>query len=96
MTKTAEVFNPATNTWSAAAPMNDFHGASSSLANSDRVPVLSANPYTFEWLPTACSPHCGEVLVAGNNPRGTVELYTPTCPPRTTSAQLRCQRVFTR
>ncbi|MDQ3973077.1 MAG: hypothetical protein M3276_01835 [Actinomycetota bacterium] len=76
----AELFNPATGQWTAAAEMNDEHGSSSSLANSDRAVVLSSNPWRFEARPGGCAPNCGKVLVAGNSPTGTVELYTPTCP----------------
>ncbi len=78
--RTAELYNPATGRWSAAAMMHDEHGSSSSLSNSDPAVVLSSNPWRFKARPDACAPNCGKVMVAGNSPNGTVELYTPTCP----------------
>ena len=77
---TAEVFNPATGLWAPAGMMNDEHGSSSSLSNSQQAVVLSSSPWKLELKPEACAPNCGKALVAGNSPTGTVELYTSSCP----------------
>lgn len=90
-TRTAELYDPRSGLWGPASDMNDEHGSSSSLANSSEAVVLSSNPFTFEAHPGACGANCGKVLVAGNSPTGSVELYTPTCP--TTPPPPRPQRL---
>ena len=76
----AEVYDPATGSWSSAGAMSSEHGSSSSLANSDQAVVLSSNPWSLAYAPNVCGGNCGKVLVVGNSPTGATELYTPTCP----------------
>ncbi len=91
-TRTAELYDPVSRQWTSAAEMHGEHGSSGSLSNSDQAVVLSSSPWRLEFRPNRCAPNCGKVLVAGNNPEGWAELYTPTCPssmPRPPQ-QLRC------
>ena len=74
--RNTDEYDPATNTWTPQAPMNDTHASSSSLANSYRAIVLSASPTSYVADPYVCGRNCGKVLVAGNSPTGTSELYT--------------------
>ncbi|MDQ4069441.1 MAG: hypothetical protein M3203_08225 [Actinomycetota bacterium] len=67
---TAEVFDPATRTWSSAGTLPRPHGSSSSLGNSTRMVVLLGDP-------SECGQNCGKVLLVGDNPTGAAELYTP-------------------
>ncbi len=69
-------YDPATNTWSSHAPMNDVHATGSSLSNSYRAVVLSASPTAYVADPYVCGRNCGKVLVAGYNATGSSELYT--------------------
>lgn len=74
--RNTDEYDPASNTWAAQAPMNDTHASTSSLANSYRAVVLSASPTSYVADPYVCGRNCGKVLVAGNSPTGTSELYT--------------------
>lgn len=74
---TSEVLDPSTRTWADAGALPRAHGSGSSLANSTRAVVLSANPRTFTFDPQICGQHCGKVLVVGDNSAGAAELYTP-------------------
>ena len=76
LTTRTDEYDPATNTWSTQAPMNDPHASSSSLANSYRAVVLSASPTSYVADPYVCGRNCGKVLVAGWNATGSTELYT--------------------
>lgn len=80
ITRNADLYDPATRTWVSAGDMHQAHGSSSSLSNSHPAVVLGSNPWRFEARPEACAPNCGKALVAGDNPTGAVELYTPSCP----------------
>ncbi|HWC10465.1 MAG TPA: calcium-binding protein, partial [Acidimicrobiales bacterium] len=76
LTTRTDEYDPATNTWSTQAPMNDTHGSSSSLSNSYEAVVLSASPTSYVADPYVCGRNCGKVLVAGWSDTGTAELYT--------------------
>jgi Ca2+-binding RTX toxin-like protein len=76
LTTRTDEYDPATNTWSTQAPMNDTHATSSSLSNSYRAVVLSASPTSYVADPYVCGRNCGKVLVAGYNDTGSSELYT--------------------
>jgi Ca2+-binding RTX toxin-like protein len=76
LTTRTDEYDPATNTWSTQAPMNDAHASSSSLSNSYRAVVLSASPTSYVADPYVCGRNCGKVLVAGWNATGSTELYT--------------------
>ncbi|HEX2046174.1 MAG TPA: kelch repeat-containing protein [Acidimicrobiales bacterium] len=67
---TAEIFDPASRTWSSAGTLPNPHGSSSSLGNSTRMVVLSGDA-------GECGQNCGKVLLVGDNPQGAAELYTP-------------------
>ena len=74
--RNTDEYDPATNTWTPEAPMNDPHASSSSLSNSYRAVVLSASPTSYVADPYVCGRNCGKVLVAGWNATGSAELYT--------------------
>ena len=67
---TAEVFDPATRTWSSAGTIPTAHGSSSSNGNSTRAVVLAGTP-------AQCGQNCGTVLLVGDNAAGAAALYTP-------------------
>lgn len=80
ITRNADLYDPATGRWVSAGDTHVAHGSSSSLSNARPAVVLGSSPWRFEARPEACAPNCGKVLVAGDNPTGAVELYTPSCP----------------
>lgn len=85
LTRTAEVFDPATRTWSSAGTTAHDHGDVSALGNSRPAVVLSASPWSFEYG-AACGANCGKVLVDADNSDGSAELYTPGPPLPATTA----------
>lgn len=87
LTRTAEVYDPATRTWAPAGTTTHLHGTSSSLANTHDAVVLSAHPRTFRFG-ERCGANCGKVLVVGDNLADPVaDLYTPAPPVPRSMAQ---------
>ena len=87
LTTSAELYDPATRSWSPAGVTTHLHATSSSLANTHDAVVLSADPRTFAFGP-ACASRCGRVLVLGDNLTDPVaDLYTPTAPVPTSLEQ---------
>ncbi len=76
LTRSTDLYNPATNQWEPGGLMNDVHATSSSLSNSYEAVVLSASPTSYVADPYVCGRNCGKVLVAGYSPTGSAELYT--------------------
>lgn len=76
---TTEIYDPATGQWHSGGQMPAVHGSTSSLSRTDEA-VLLGVPRSPKAKSTACGPHCGKVLIVGNNPDGAVSLYTPVCP----------------
>jgi hypothetical protein len=74
---TAEIYDPATGQWSPADDLNEAHGSSTSLSNSQEAVVLSSDPWSFEADASVCGTNCGKVLVVGNSATGSAELYDP-------------------
>ena len=78
LSRSAEVYDPATQAWRSAGLMSTPHGSSSSLSNSYEAVLISSNPFTFEANRAVCGNLCGWVLVAGGN-TAAVDLYIPAC-----------------
>jgi hypothetical protein len=76
LSRSTDIYNPATNQWEPGGLLNDVHSSGSSLTNSYEAVVLSASPTSYVADPYVCGRNCGKVLVAGYNPTGTSELYT--------------------
>lgn len=87
-TNTTEIYDPATGQWHSGGDMPAVHGSSSSLSKTDEA-ILLGVPRSPNARSTACGPHCGKVLIVGNNPDGAVSLYTPVCPTRMPSPSQR-------
>lgn len=83
-TTSAELYNPATNSWESAGNTTHLHANSSSLANTHDAVVLSNHPTLFQ-KGAGCGANCGKVLVVGDNLTDPVaDLYTPVAPTDTT------------
>ena len=77
-TRSAEVYDPDTETWSSAGEMTTDHGTIAAQANANEAVVLSASATSFVFDPRVCGTNCGKVLVVGDNlTNGTADLYTP-------------------
>ena len=76
LSRSSDIYDPATNQWLPGGQMNDVHATSSSLSNSYEAVVISASPTSYVADPYVCGRNCGKVLVAGYNQTGTSELYT--------------------
>jgi hypothetical protein len=84
VTTSAELYNPATNSWESAGNTTHVHGNSSSLGNTHDAIVLSNHPTLFQKGGN-CGANCGKVLVVGDNLTDPVaDLYTPVAPTDTT------------
>jgi N-acetylneuraminic acid mutarotase len=76
LSRSTDIYNPATNHWEPGGSLNDVHASASSLSNSYEAVVLSASPTSYVADPYVCGRNCGKVLVAGFNATGSSEMYT--------------------
>ena len=76
LSRSTDIYDPATNRWLPGGVMKDVHASSSSLSNSYEAVVLSARPTSYVADPYVCGRNCGKVLVAGYSPTGMSEMYT--------------------
>ena len=87
LTRTAEVYDPRSRSWSPAGSTVHLHATSSSLANTHDAVVLSAHPRMFRFGDSS-GDNCGKVLVVGDNASDPVaDLYTPAPPVPSTVAE---------